>query len=213
MAKKQKYYVVWKGRKTGVFDNWNDCKAQVDGFAAAKYKSFPTKKEAEIAFQHGHDSFIGKSSPKTTKTISKEGLEEYGKPITESIAVDASCMGNPGIMEYRGVETESYKELFIQKFDLGTNNIGEFLAIVHALALIKKGEIKTDIIYSDSKIAMGWVEKKACKTKLENNHKTKALFEAIERAVTWLEDNEYKTQILKWHTEAWGEIPADFGRK
>ena len=116
-------------------------------------------------------------------------------------------------MEYRGVNTKTKKQLFIQgPFEEGTNNIGEFLAIVHGLALLKKHN-SNKIIYTDSKTAMSWVKKKTCNTKMKRTKKNEALFELIERALNWLSNNEYSTVIVKWETKAWGEIPADFGRK
>lgn len=117
-------------------------------------------------------------------------------------------------MEYRGVLTHSKKQIFIQgAFENGTNNIGEFLALVHALALLKSKKMYDLPIYSDSKIAMNWVKKKRCNTNVEFNQKNKPLLELIKRAEKWLETNTYKNPILKWHTKVWGEIPADFGRK
>ena len=92
------------------------------------------------------------------------------------------------------------------------NNIGEFLALVHGLALLKKKK-SSRIIYSDSKIAINWVKRKQCNTKLKRTKKNEALFELIDRALLWLKENEYRTIIVKWETKAWGEIPADFGRK
>jgi ribonuclease HI len=83
---------------------------------------------------------------------------------------------------------------------------------VHGLALLKQKNIQMPI-YSDSVNAIGWVKKKQCKTKLERNEKTEELFKLIERAEKWLAQNTYTTQILKWDTKKWGEIPADFGRK
>ena len=135
------------------------------------------------------------------------------KPITESVCVDASTIGNPGVTEYRAVDTRTRKEFFNYKLKEATNNIGEFLGIVHTLALFKKENKPLKIIYSDSQNAILWVRKKECKTKLtptENNRKT---FEVIERAVNWLKNNDYDTKILKWNTAVWGEIPADYGRK
>ena len=64
-------------------------------------------------------------------------------------AVDAACSGNPGPMEYRGIDLATGAVVFHYGPVHGTNNIGEFLAIVHALALMEqKGIRKT--IYSDS---------------------------------------------------------------
>ena len=132
--------------------------------------------------------------------------------LENSLAVDAACSGNPGQMEYRGVYVASRQQIFHFGPLYGTNNIGEFLAIVHGLALLKQKNIQLPI-YSDSVNAIGWVKKKQCKTKLERNEKTEELFKLIERAEKWLAQNTYTTQILKWDTKKWGEIPADFGRK
>jgi ribonuclease HI len=95
---------------------------------------------------------------------------------------------------------------------LGTNNIGEFLAIVHALAFLKKHEVNIPV-YTDSLTALKWVKDKKVKTKLKETPENEELFELIERAVNWLNNNTYNNAILKWDTKNWGEIPADFGRK
>ena len=210
--KKKKYYTVWRGHNTGVFDTWDDCKAQIKNFEGAQYKSFETFDAAKKAFKGNYKDYIGKSK-KFTSGLSEEQLKKIGLPNYNSISVDAASSGNPGIMEYRGVDTKSKKQLFKQgPFPEGTNNIGEFLAIVHGLALLKKN--KSDrIIYTDSRTAMSWVRKKTCNTKLERNAKNEKLFELIERAISWLKTNTYTTTIVKWETKAWGEIPADFGRK
>ena len=140
-------------------------------------------------------------------------LKKIGQPNYNSIAVDAAVSGNPGKMEYRGVDTKTKKELFKQgPFEEGTNNIGEFLAIVHGLAFLKQNN-NNRIIYTDSKTAMSWVKKKSCNTKLERNNKNETLFDLVKRAEQWLKTNTYNTIIVKWETKAWGEIPADFGRK
>ena len=133
--------------------------------------------------------------------------------IRESIAVDAACSGNPGLMEYRGVFVADGVEIFhVGPLEEGTNNIGEFLAIVHALALLQKSGRETPL-YTDSVNAMKWVERKKCNTKLEQSERNRPLFDLIARAEKWLRENSYKNPILKWETKKWGEIPADFGRK
>ena len=210
--KKKKYYTVWKGHHTGVFESWDDCKAQIKDFKGAQYKSFSSFDAAKKALKEGPKDYIGKS--KTFKSeLSEEQLKKIGQPNYNSIAVDAASSGNPGKMEYRGVDTKTKKQLFIQgPFDEGTNNIGEFLAIVHGLALLKQ-QNSNRVIYTDSKTAMSWVRKKNCNSKLERNEKNKPVFELVDRAVTWLKKNSYTTTIVKWETKAWGEIPADFGRK
>jgi len=210
--KKKKYYTVWKGHHIGVFESWNDCKAQIKDFQGAQYKSFSTFDAAKKALKGNYKDYIGKSK-KFNSELSQVQLKKIGQPNYASISVDAASSGNPGKMEYRGVDTKTKKQLFIQgPFEQGTNNIGEFLALVHGLALLKKNNSNL-ILYTDSRTAMSWVKKKKCNTKLERNTKNKTLFELVDRAVNWLKNNTYKTIIVKWETKAWGEIPADFGRK
>jgi ribonuclease HI len=210
--KKKKYYTVWKGHRTGVFETWDDCKAQITNFEGAQYKSFENFNAAKEAFKGNYYDYIGKKIDFKSE-LSTAQLKKIGEPNYNSIAVDAASSGNPGIMEYRGVDTKTKKQLFIQgPFPEGTNNIGEFLALVHGLALLKKNN-SDRILYTDSKTAISWVKKKRCNTKLEHNEKNKTLFELVDRAENWLKTNTYATAIVKWETKAWGEIPADFGRK
>lgn len=210
--KKKKYYTVWKGHHTGVFESWDDCKAQIKDFKGAQYKAFETFEAAKKALKGNYKDYIGKSKSFKSE-LSEEQLKKIGQPNLNSICVDAAVSGNPGKMEYRGVDTKTKKQLFYQgPFEAGTNNIGEFLAIVHGLALLKKKN-STKIIYTDSRTAMSWVKKKTCNTKLERTEKNKPLFELVDRALLWLKNNSYKTVVVKWETKAWGEIPADFGRK
>lgn len=203
----KKYYVVWKGAEPGIYDSWAACQAQIKGYPGAQYKSFKTQDEAHDAYLDG-PSFSKKKTSQSKSVASKSKSEI----IWKSISVDAACSGNPGVMEYQGVDTETQYQYFHQKFQLGTNNIGEFLALVHALAMLKK-ENNPLPIYTDSKIAQIWVQKKKCKTTLPQNEKTKKLYELIARAEQWLKNNTYENKILKWETKSWGEIPADFGRK
>lgn len=209
--KKQKFYVVWYGHRTGVFPTWDDCKAAIKGVKGAQYKAFLTFAEAKTAYQREYADYVGKNTKK--KTLSKEELLRIGKPNLYTIAVDAASSGNPGTMEYRGVDTQTHKQLFHQgPFLQGTNNVGEFLALVHGLAFLKQHESDRNI-YSDSKIAIGWVKRKKCNTKLKRAAKNKKVFDLVARAENWLKNNSYSTVIIKWETKAWGEIPADFGRK
>jgi ribonuclease HI len=206
---KQKYYVVWKGRKTGVFTTWAECSAQVTGFNGAEYKSFENREAAEAAFRSAYEEYKGKRVP----TVSPAMLEIIGRPIEESYCVDASCIGYPGPLEYKCVHTTTGQQIFHQgPFENGSNNIGEFLALVHALALFSKRNI-TAPIYTDSETAIAWVKTKKCKTKLPQDEKNAPIFDLIVRAEDWLKQNEYSNNVLKWDTSAWGEIPADYGRK
>jgi len=222
MAKKQKYYVVWQGNQPGVYDSWSDCEKQIKGVAGAKYKSYESRSLAEQAFRIGPD-LAASVVERQTKGESLLSVDEMGMtivkpgaegpaPILDSIAVDAACSGNPGEMEYQGVYVASRTQLFHFKTPVGTNNIGEFLAIVHGLALLKKNNMQ-QVIYSDSVNAINWVRAKQCRTKLALTPETAKLYEIIRRAEAWLHNNTYSTPILKWDTARWGEIPADFGRK
>ncbi len=205
---KQKFYVVWKGINPGIYASWEACKLQIENFEGALYKSFNTKELALEAYHKGAWSYIGKAAKeKSSLDFISNGI------IKDSIAVDAACSGNPGQMEYRGVYVANNQELFrIGPYEKGTNNIGEFLAIVHGLAFLKKQNLIIPI-YSDSVNAMLWIKNKKCKTKLEPCEANQPVFELIERAEKWLKENSYQNKILKWETRKWGEIPADFGRK
>lgn len=129
------------------------------------------------------------------------------------VVVDAACSGNPGPMEYRGLHLPSGRELFHFGPVKGTNNIGEFLAIVHALALLHKQGFHDMPVYSDSATAQTWVRKKKCGTKLARTPETARLLDYVVRAEYWLRTHDYRNPVLKWQTDKWGEIPADFGRK
>lgn len=209
MAKKNKYYVVWVGRESGIFDSWEACKRQVDGFDGARYMGFPELSEAKIALTKGWQSAYAK---KTTQASSIDPRQP--RPQGNVVAVDAACSGNPGLMEYRGVYLGDGKEIFhAGPYTDGTNNIGEFLAIVHILALQKQKGLCIPV-YSDSANALLWIKKKKCGTKLARTGRNDVVFELIERAELWLQTHQYDDIPLhKWHTEIWGEIPADFGRK
>jgi ribonuclease HI len=199
----KKYYVVWEGYSPGVYDSWLESKKQIDGFEGALYKSFATKEEAIEAFRSKPLVYFQKRKP----------VFGQNKIIKRSLSVDAACSGNPGRMEYRGVDTDSGEVIFYAgPFEKATNNIGEFLAIVHALALLKKQNLDIPV-YSDSMNGILWVNQKKCKTKLQAAEENKSVFDLIRRAETWLQDNTYSNLVLKWDTKNWGEIPADFGRK
>lgn len=213
MAKTPKYYVVWAGQKPGIYDSWDECRQQIAGFPGALFKSFPSKAAAQKAFAMGHEAFKRNNESITPRDMLSEQHEMAGKPDFNSVSVDAACSGNPGVMEYRGVFTGSGEELFrMGPFPQGTVNIGEFLALVHALAILKKQNNKIPV-YSDSVNAIKWVKAGKARTKLEPNEKNRKLFEIIERAEKWLAENTYENEIRKWLTKYWGEIPADFGRK
>jgi ribonuclease HI len=211
--KKQKYYVIWKGRNTGIFHSWEEAKASIHGFEGAQYKSYDSLGLAETEFRKPYSQ---RTIVNNTKTSKQSTISTNNNSVINynSICVDAACSGNPGDMEYRGVVTSTEEELFhVGPIKEGTNNIGEFLAIVHALAYLQKKNRPDIVIYTDSKTALAWLRNKKAKTKLEQSSKNKQIFDLIARAESWLDSNTFQNKILKWETENWGEIIADFGRK
>lgn len=204
----KKFYVVRKWKKSWIFDTRDECKESVNGFSDAKYKWFSSREEAELALSEWWEKYY-----KVKNVIKKEKIKNEDIPFfAESIAVDAACSGNPWEMEYRGIDLQTWEEIFHGKFKIWTNNIGEFLAIVHGLKYLWNDN---RIIYSDSRIAISWVNQWKCKTQIntEGNLAFRKTLESIENAEKWLKENWIKHKILKRNTEDWWEIPADFGRK
>jgi ribonuclease HI len=209
--KKQKFYVVWSGHEPGVYDNWDAASAQVTGFPGAKYKSFASEADARAAFAGKYVEYAGTNTTTIEKSIPE--LRDLGV-VLDSIAVDAACAGVPGPTEYRGVHVETGAEIFrMGPYQDATNNIGEFLGIVHALAFLHKRGKHEMPVYSDSLTALSWVRARVCRTKQPRTARNAPVFELIARAEKWLATNDYRNRILKWQTDKWGEIPADFGRK
>ena len=219
----KRFYVVWQGRQPGVYDNLDDAMEQVDDYPGATFKSYASAAEAAEAFRSGMRVSDRRDISRLLAGASEHNLPKAGQPDyfqfqeidLDGWAVDASCQGNPGRMEYRGVELMTGRELFrVGPFEKSTNNIGEFLAIVHALSLQRQmGVSKT--IYSDSVTGMAWVRNRKVKTQLARTPENERSFQMMERALSWLNSHPASTypKILKWNTERWGEVPADFGRK
>lgn len=220
MAKKTKYYVVWEGRQKGIFDSWSAAEAQVKGYAGAKYKAFESLEAARAAFGGNPQRHIGQRpkadsrSGATGAATPKAGSRRIltAPPVWDSYSVDAACSGNPGVLEYRCVRTESREVVFARgPYARGTNNVGEFLALVETLALcVKNGDPRP--VYTDSVTAMAWLRDKKAKTQLREQLSPE-LRERLERAEAWLASHPYPNRVLKWDTGTWGENPADYGRK
>ena len=203
--------MVWDGRETGVYNSWESCKEQVSGYPGAVYKSFASEELANEAFYEDSKKHVG--NKKIKPQLTAEQKKKYGEPILESISVDGASSSRGGMSEYRGVFTHNAKEIFRKgPFADGTNNLMEFLALVHALSLCKRDGVSLPI-YSDSRTAISWVRKKEVKTTKQRTKKNEELFDLIDRALMWLKENDCQNKILKWETKVWGEIPADFNRK
>lgn len=209
---KSKLYVVWEGKTPGIYDNWADCKAQVDGYTGAKYKSFDSKAEAERAWKAGWKRVFAQGQASAKKAASSSSQAAAAIDY-DSLSVDVGTRGNPGPIEYKGVDTRTGEVLFSYgPISKGTNNLGEFLAIVHALAYLKQqGSEKT--VYSDSRTAIKWVKQKQVATNLPRDESTREVWTLVDRALQWLHANRYENKLLKWETTEWGEIKADYGRK
>ena len=215
-----KYYVVFKGHNPGVYDNWDEVNEQTKGFPGAIFKGFSTSEEAAAAYRNytgaedRNELYKLISSAIPSKETKDSGtLSDNPEIDPDAWAVDASCLGNPGKMEYRGVEVKTGKVIFqIGPFEDATNNIGEYLALIHAMALMtKKGEYHN--IYTDSVTALSWWRNKKIKTKLQQTPRNAKVFELLARASVWANTHRFPGKVIKWQTERWGEIPADYGRK
>lgn len=215
-----RWYVVCAGREPGIYRDWEQCRAQVEGFSGAQYQSYASEAEAERAWvEAGGDPVpldeddAGLADDPDPHELPAPSVRREGPP-PGSIAVDAACSGNPGPMEYRGVEIDTGVQLFHVGPMHGTNNIGEFLALVHGLAWLAQHG-RPGPLYSDSVIAIGWVGRRTAKTTLPRSAATEQAWQLLARAQQWLRQGRPATavEIRKWPTRQWGEIPADFGRK
>ncbi|AEI39079.1 ribonuclease H [Paenibacillus mucilaginosus] len=224
---KSKWYVVWEGRQPGVYKTWAECQAQTSGFPQAKFKAYESEAEAKAMLAAGwKKAFSAAQKAGVSGGAGTAGSRGGGARAAadaarasgteadlDSLSVDVGCSGNPGIVEYKGVHTRTGEVLFEHApISKGTNNMGEFLAIVHGLAYLKqKGSSMT--IYSDSMTAIAWVRNKKVASTLVRDASTKEIWTLVDRAEEWIRQNTWPNKILKWNTKAWGEIKADYGRK
>ena len=216
-ANKAKTYIVWRGRRPGIYHTWKECEREVKGYPA-RFKSFEgiTQEEAREIYLAGPENEAAGYGRKKEKNPSPPPADKKTKPEIPPLAwaVDAATSHNPGPMEYRCVEIDTGEIVFASKvYPLGTNNIGEFLAIVHALALMQKQGFRRPL-YSDSRNAINWVRHKTCRTTLPHSPLTEELYAVIDRALNFLRHTDLTAfDLRKWPTELLGEIPADYGRK
>lgn len=212
---KRKFYVVWDGRAPGVYDSWEECEDQVKGYPGARYKSFSSQLDAVNAFRSGSMSSdleliraIGAHKPDIVN------YSAFPEIRLDAIAVDGACAKNPGPVEYRGVAVATGEEVFhVGPLAGGTNNIGEYIAIIHAASLLARRGDRTTPIYSDSRTALAWIRRGRSNTSITPGPDNARVIDLLRRADAWLASNRIANPILKWNTEVWGEIPADFGRK
>lgn len=231
MSTRRKFYVVWVGYNPGIYDTWADAQEQVTNYPGAKYKAYDDIDEATAAYRGDPSEQLGLMRALLQRT---PNFDPSAKPEAEAktpvrdysslpgirldaIAVDGACSVNPGPMEYRAVRVADGSEVFRvgDKTKLtGTNNIAEYLAIIHLAALLAKAGDTTTPIYTDSRNTLAWLRRGHSKTTLASTPATAPTLALLARADAWLSTNgPIKNPILKWPTAEWGEIPADFGRK
>lgn len=213
--KKKKYYVVWVGHEPGIYDSWAECQLQIKNYPNARYKSFDNVHEATEAFRGDPSEQLSLIRSISTHLDAPRGKDATDYPLY-GIAVDGACSGNPGVMEYRAVDIQTGQEIFRRGADgklIGTNNIAEYLALIHVGALLLSQGNTTMPIYSDSRTAQSWVHRRHSKTKLERTPRTALVLDLLDRADAWITTHTILNPIIKWDTDKWGEIPADFGRK
>ena len=210
----RKFYVVWDGRAPGIYDSWEEARLQIEGFPNARYRAYGSQEEATRAFRgdaRQEMALYRQMAARKAEAVNYAAMNIRG----DAIAVDGACWRNPGPMEYRGVSVGTGKEIFrVGPVANATNNIGEYLAIIHAAALLKQRGDFTTPIYSDSRTALAWIRAGHHRSKIVPNAGNARACDLLRRADAWLAANgPIRNPLLKWDTENWGEIPADFGRK
>lgn len=220
-----KFYVVWHGRETGIFTDWETCKRQIHEFPRPRYKSFDTRQQAEIALKAGADQWkqaLPMLAGRPAKSEKSQAPTLFSSPGAEMpcLVVDASFMGNTGLMEYQCIALPERKTIFASQPVAGaTGNIGEFLALVSAARYVLKHRLNCPI-YTDSKTALAWYRDKYCRTNIREGslfgmpEEQKQILTRIVAAEQWLRETALTgVRVLKWETTEWGENPADYGRK
>jgi ribonuclease HI len=110
-------------------------------------------------------------------------------------------------MEYRAVDLKAWKEVFHSPiYKMGTNNLGEFLAIYDAIRYIeklekKKSKTKYECIFSDSETAIARMRSKKIKTTLVYTKETKELLTKVQEALTRIKTHDFTIPIRKRETE------------
>ena len=232
-TKKSKWYVIYRGRRVGVYDNWRECEQETRGFPDAKFASFDTYEEARCSFLKecicggGDCEWVQKAFPSicTSSPSGDTWRTCEGGPEIPCVCTDAACT-NPvgGDVEYRCVrisnKTAAVEQLFaFGPFRLGSNNIGEYVGLVRALMWTSTHDsLGSAPIYTDSRVAISWVSNPVAPG---SNTTIKAIGDDLRAELKycddWIKTPVAKKEVLKrvrhWKTSCWGEIPADYGRK
>lgn len=218
MAPRRKFYVIWEGRSPGIYDSWEEAKLQVDNYPGARFKAFDNQDAATKAFRGSPDEqkalLRAIASHRSAGVPATFDIDSHPEVVRDSIAVDGACSRNPGPIEYRCVDVVTGAEIFHGgPWDGGTNNIAEYLGLIHALAFLDKTGNNHTVVYSDSRTAQSWVRRRGHASKIAPNGHNAKIIELLARADHWIQSHPTHATILKWDTDNWGEIPADFNRK
>ncbi len=172
MAKK--FYVVRKGKTPGIYENWADCKAQVDGFSGADFKSFLTLEEAKVYYGHSTDG--------NPEKLDIEALDE----ISAIAYVDGSYNVSTKEFSYGVVFIAKGKEIeFSQKGEneelaLMRNVAGEIKGAEAAMRYALENQYKKLTIYHDYEGISKWCQG-AWKTNKEGTIAYKRYYDSIKR--------------------------------
>lgn len=207
------FYGVWSGKQTGVFETWAECSAQVSGFKGAQYRKITANTLADAQKVFEQESYQEGVKAKTETASTAVKPVQKGPDIAFALTVDGA--DNSVESEYQAVWYPSREPAFKSKvFKGGTNNIAEFLGLVHAIRYLHETK-KGTVIYTDSMTALAWVRNKRANTTAgQTGRLTEELKHLIGEAEAYLLTNGIgDIELHKWDTKQWGEIPADFGRK
>lgn len=211
---RRKFYVVWEGVAPGIYDSWEECKLQVQGYQGARYKAFDSLEGATEAYRGNMSDYLGLYRAMAARKPQIVNYEAFPEIRLDAIAVDAACSRNPGPVEYQGVRVSTGERIFhVGPLAGGSNNIGEYLAIIHAAALLARSGDTTTPIYTDSRTALSWVRRRHSKTAITPTADNALIMSYLARADAWIATHTIPNPIIKWDTDTYGEIPADFGRK
>jgi len=146
-------------------------------------------------------------------TTRKQGKQGIPRP-TVGLSVDASIRQNPGgKFIYRGLDLATKEVIFDFTNELdyrGTNNIGEFLALVDGIRAVKDRPREERVIYTDSLNALRWVSNKECRTKF----RYQGTDDLINDALNFLHyELDYEVSLRHWDKIRWGEPISDYGLK
>lgn len=172
----KKFYVVWKGAKTGVFSTWSEVQSHTQGRSDAQFMGFPSKVEAEVAFASTYTkalmkrSLANKGNSKSNTITKKSPSSSSSKPVNEiptaeiQIYCDGACSPNPGksgtglALYQQGKLSALYYGLYNAN---GTNNTAELHGMLVSFKLAQKKLQTTSKvqILSDSKYSIDCITK------------------------------------------------------